>query len=288
MRYQPILSYEHVVSDVFNRCTPAQRLLHGFVAEQAAFELRAAKKPAYYFRESDGQVFLEPVAGAVPITAWCVNQKRGDEGDSEDCMSVEHPNGAGGWAVIDVLMGYDPKNGTPGTPTWLDQTQKTIDHGTVGGGRVPRNLLGTVVEPPPDDGADDGEIEAPPVMRDEMKPPVRLLSSVSADILEVIGYLRRLPAIEHPDPPPCPLPHNPPCELPHDGQSLHTDYGGAIEVAIELNHAYRAAQRSIGKREPQDIDPGSIAHLLWGFVVEGRTREDVLESARKRGRGEPD
>jgi hypothetical protein len=132
--YAPILSYPQIVQQVWDRCTPEQRAKHAFVAEAVAWELRQQKKPAYF--KPDG----------ASVHTWMVNQKRGTQGDSEDAISIAHPQGAGGWAIVDVVAGMGGPNPSP---TWIDQTQVTIDHGTVGGGREPRNVLGAEPEPEP-------------------------------------------------------------------------------------------------------------------------------------------
>src|SRR5690606_25085667 len=106
----------------WHRCTPEQRARHAFVAEAVAWELRRKGLDFY------------------------VNQKRGVEGDSEDAISTPHPHGAGGWAIIDVVAGMGGDNPQP---AWIDVTQATIQGGTVGGGRLPRNVLGV--------GGDDGD-----------------------------------------------------------------------------------------------------------------------------------
>lgn len=121
MAYEPIPSHLDVVLEVWNRCTPQQREAHAFVAEAVAWELRQRGLDFY------------------------VNQKRGVQGDSEDAISTPHEHGAGGWAVIDIIAGFGGDNPQP---VWNDATEKTIDAGTVGGGRLPRNVLG-ISEPPP-------------------------------------------------------------------------------------------------------------------------------------------
>jgi hypothetical protein len=119
--YEPIPSEIDVVRDVWNRATPDQRREHAWIANAVAWEL-----------QEQGQDFY-------------VNQKRGTEGDSEDAISTPHPEGAGGWAIVDVVANF---GGSNPQPAWIDQTQATINGGTVGGGRLPTNPGSST--PPPD------------------------------------------------------------------------------------------------------------------------------------------
>ena len=117
MSYVPVESHEDVVVSVWDRATPADRSRHAWIANAVAWELR--KQGLDYF----------------------VNQKRGTQGDSEDAISTPRPDGAGGWAIIDIVQAF---GSAQASPQWLDKTQSTIDGGTVGGGRLPTNP-----DPPP-------------------------------------------------------------------------------------------------------------------------------------------
>jgi hypothetical protein len=133
--YEPIQSHIDVVRDVWNRATSEQRREHAWIPNAVAWELRQQGRDFY------------------------VNQKRGTEGDSEDAISTPHPEGAGGWAIVDVVANF---GGSNPQPAWIDQTQATINGGTVGGGRLPTNPGSSTPppNPPPNQPPSGGNIEA--------------------------------------------------------------------------------------------------------------------------------
>lgn len=232
-RYEPVPAHLDVVQAVWNRCTPEQRAQPAFVGEATAWELRLQGLDYY------------------------VNQKRGTQGDSEDAISTPHPRGAGGWAIIDIIAGFRAHVIGAGSPAWIDQTQPTIDGGTVGGGRLPKNVLGGVVVPGPG---------TPPTLptRPELKP---ILDQLAA----VVGAVANLPACP-------PAPDCPPCPLPHGG-------GATLPVASEpeLQGLVESWRLAWAENTQRILPPSVVAILLYRLYHEGATRDALVEDARARG-----
>lgn len=95
---------------------------------------------------------------------WGRNGKRGNVNDlSHDALAWKNPGSrAGGVSVIDIIVGAGGPFATAG---WLDQTQATIDGGTIGAwvapsGRLPACLTGGTV---PNPGAPVPNPGTPPV-----------------------------------------------------------------------------------------------------------------------------
>jgi hypothetical protein len=111
--YIPIQSHLDVVDAIWRLATPGQRAAHGLVANAVAWELDRVR--------ADGR-------------RWYRNLKRGGPYISEDAISTPHPQGAGGWAIIDVVSAFGRDDAAP---AWIDVTQQTIDLGEIGGGLPP-------------------------------------------------------------------------------------------------------------------------------------------------------
>ena len=169
MPYVPVPSHLDVVQAVWARLTPEQRCTPARVANNVAWELRTEGLDYY------------------------INQKRGTQGDSEDAISTPHPQGAGGWAVIDIIAGFRAGVIGAGSPVWIDQTQATIDAGTVGGGRLPTNP-GSGPPPAPDVTARVAALET---QLAAMQSTVRELTTTVAGCASVVGALTdRLTTLE--------------------------------------------------------------------------------------------
>ncbi len=115
---------------------------------------------------------------------WGRNGKRGNVNDpSHDALAFRNPQSrAGGVSVIDIIVGAGGQFATPG---WQDQTQATIDAGTIGAwvapsGRLPACLSGATpphVTPPP-----PGPIVTP------------IPSDVASALKEIVATLARVDA----------------------------------------------------------------------------------------------
>lgn len=233
--YQPVPSQFATVEAVWNRCTSAQRKQHAFVSEQVAWELRAQGLDYY------------------------VNQKRGGPDDSEDAISTPHPQGAGGWAIIDVVKHFgetNPNNPQPG-PAWIDQTQATIDGGTVGGGRLPRNLLGGSVP-----GPTDPPVPVPVAQHPAVKPILAVLQAQ-------LAALAKIPACPPAaDCPPCPLPHG--VELP-------------VQSEPELQQKVEEWRVAFNQGTRRSFPPSVVALQLYRLYHEGWTQDRLVVDSRQRG-----
>jgi hypothetical protein len=99
-------------------------------------------------------MFIRRVAWVLHTTVdqrFGLNGKRGNPQDpSMDAVSFRNPSSpAGGVEIVDVVGGA---GGSNPSPAWIDQTQATVDHGTIGVFIQPEPVSGsapTPAEPPP-------------------------------------------------------------------------------------------------------------------------------------------
>jgi hypothetical protein len=262
--YRDIKSYPLVAEAIWNRCTDAQRKQHAFVAEAIARELRDTQMPAYW-RDLTGNVFSEPGPGRVAETGWCVNQKRGNQGDSEDAISVPHPHGAGGWAIVDVVAGMNTVPGDPAyppRPAWQDVTQVTIDHGTVGGGRAPNDVLGGGGSRP---GPGPGPVEDPallPIVQELSAAALQLdIAAVRFD--ESIAALRALKRAPAPAPHECPTPR-----WPDDHECPASDPPVTWPPHAEIEAMAESWLARLSSRGTLSLHEAQLVHLLYIYFAE--------------------
>lgn len=237
-----------------------------------------------------------------------LNGKRGGDEPSTDALAYLNPSGPGGVEVIDVISGGhqpqwvdvtipppphpqsrpDQPNGIPGkfiAPSGASPAPVT--HAYVGGdhdsgecdfvypsGAVCRLPRGAAVHQVSEPGPGPGQV--PAAQHPALAPIVLQLTSLASRLAAV-------PAC----PPVPPEKVCPPCELPHGGggAALTATYDEALGALEEADAVYRAAQKARGVKSPENLSGATAAHLTWRLVVEGYTREQVVEEARERGRG---
>lgn len=107
---------------------------------------------------------------------WGHNIKRGNQGLSEDALAFKDPaSRAGGVCIVDIIGAagsLDPDK--PPHPVWLDQTQATIDHGTIGAWSQPHPPEG-VTPPAPGPGPQPPpQPPAPPAQSFPLPPDAEL------------------------------------------------------------------------------------------------------------------
>jgi hypothetical protein len=127
---------------------------------------------------------------------WGRNGKRGNTGDpSMDAVSrLEPQSPAGGVAIFDIVSSAgetDPRKPQP-APAWIDQTQATVDHGTIGAWIKPLPLAEIL--------AAENENPADPDAPEEPKGDIPAIPPRSGELAEVLRILHtfegRLAAIE--------------------------------------------------------------------------------------------
>lgn len=130
---------------------------------------------------------------------WGVNAKRGNLGDpSMDALAYAEPaSPAGGVGVFDIVSSAgetDPRKPQP-APAWIDQTQATVDRGTIGGWIKPKKLAEILAE-----AGEGGDVALPPDSKPTEPPVVPKPPLQPAPLSEVLRVLQeqgqRLAALE--------------------------------------------------------------------------------------------
>jgi hypothetical protein len=75
--------------------------------------------------------------------------------------------------------------------------------------------------------------------------------------------------------------------LKREGPKPTIDYDAMYAMVQDANAAYVAGSLGRSQHRPAVMPPGTVMHLCWGFFYEGRTRDALIEEARKRGNNEP-
>lgn len=105
------------------------------------------------------------------------------------------------------------------------------------------------------------------------------------------GYFREVPGTQ-PPPKPAPVPTPAPAPSPAPAppapvpppKPAGPSYDDTIALVLAMTSAYRGAQNR-KERDKRDLDPGTLGHLVWRFLMEGYTAADLIEDARSRGKG---
>ncbi len=207
---------------------------------------------------------------------WGAKNAGGGRPRSKDSIACLHKG---------MVYGADCFNGATRKPSVPDVLEALP--GQVFEPVPPINHLGNVVQPPPvgthayDGGENDTgtcdrcgqaggaaihQVTAPPL--GPTPGPVAQRPDTAAVVQTLQGAIAALARIQ-PDQPDAPVP--PPVVVDHQ----HPAYD---ETQAAISEAAKAYGRRI-------LPPDTAAHLLFGFLLEGRSRADIVEDARERGRG---
>lgn len=119
---------------------------------------------------------------------WGRNGKRGNVNDpSMDATAWLEPRSpAGGVDIFDIVSSAgetDPRKPQP-APAWIDQTQATVDHGTIGAWIKPKPLAEILAEA--------GEISTPPTEPPVVEPDIPAIPPQAGGYEEVLRILHQL------------------------------------------------------------------------------------------------
>jgi hypothetical protein len=84
-----------------------------------------------------------------------------------------------------------------------------------------------------------------------------------------------------PVPIPIPIPVPVPQPTPEETTTMALNYDEGYQTALEIADAY--SKGKLGKGQNLKDAIGTLYHLLYGLLLEGRTREAVVDEARRRG-----
>ncbi len=198
------------------------------------------------------------------------NGKRGTDEKSIDALAYQNPTAANGAEVIDFITGSHE-------PAWADVTSHGVGKWIAPDATAPppvgthaydggENDTGTCDRCGQALGAAIHQVTAPPL--GPTPGPVAQRPDTAAVVQTLQGAIAALARIQ-PDQPDAPVP--PPVVVDHQ----HPAYD---ETQAAISEAAKAYGRRI-------LPPDTAAHLLFGFLLEGRSRADIVEDARERGRG---
>jgi len=196
------------------------------------------------------RLLIGQVAFSFPDQGWCWKKSSPTAPPSKDCLARQEGGRLEGW---DILVGAGAQG-----PRVLSESPAY--HDLAGQHHVEVEARDVLGAPPVHDAPEPAD----PALRPEIAQAVAALRSIAAQ-------LAALPAPGN-DAPACQLPHHPVCTKPHSED-------GPTYTAMMAMIA--GAQAQVSERLGGDF----LAHLVWRFLREGYTHDQLVEQARQHASG---